>query len=85
MLIPYKILKLEKRHYPVCPECGHHSIVLFTPPKEGIVGTDEGYRTLGTPEYIDWDKAHLYCCNDANCSFKTPLRQLTTPLRESNN
>jgi len=79
----YKILKLEQRIYPVCPECGKHTIVLFTPPKEGIVGTEEGYRLIGTPEYIDWEAAHLYCCNaETDCKFKTRLFDLTTPLRE---
>ena len=79
----YKIIKLEKRNYPICPECGKHTIVLFTPPKERIVGTEEGYRTIGTPEYIDWYRAHLYCCNgETNCKFNTPLLKLTTPLRE---
>ena len=79
----YKIIKLEKRKYPICPECGKHTIVLFTPPKEGIVGTEEGYKTIGTPEYVDWDKAHLYCCNgQTNCKFNTFLNKLTTPLTE---
>ncbi len=79
----YTIIKKEKRTYPICPECGKHTIVLFTPPKEGIVGTEEGYRTIGTPEYVDWNKAHLYCCNgETNCEFNTRLLDLTTPLKE---
>lgn len=79
----YKLLKLEKRLYPVCPECGKHTIVMFSPPKEGIVGTEKGYKTIGTPEYVDWDKAHLYCCNGStNCKFNTRIMDLTTPLKE---
>jgi hypothetical protein len=79
----YKIIKLEKRKYPICPECGKHSIVMFTPPREGIVGTPEGYKTIGTPEYVDWNRAHLYCCNGkANCKFNTRIRDLTTPTTE---
>ena len=67
----FKIIKLDKNGgRPICPECGKRTITLFTPPKEGIVGTDEGYKTIGTPEYIDWNRAHLYCCNgNSNCKF----------------
>ena len=73
-----KIIKLCERIYPICPECGKHTIVLFTPPKEPINDS-----LLGTNEYIDWDRSHLYCCNGStNCKFNTPLKELTTPLRE---
>lgn len=79
----YTIIKKGKRTYPICPECGKHTIVLFAPPKDGIVGTKKGYETLGTPEYVDWNKAHLYCCNgETNCTFNTPINELTTPLKE---
>ena len=72
-----------KSKYPICPQCGKNTIVLFTPPKEGIVGTPEGYRTMGTPDYVDWDKAHLYCANgQTNCDFNTPIKNLTTPVKE---
>jgi len=82
-LFNHALLKLEPRSYPVCPECGKHTIVLFTPPKEGIVGTEEGYRTIGTPEYVDWAKASIYCANgETNCNITTRLNELTTPLRE---
>lgn len=71
------------KNRPICPECKKQTIVLFTPPKEGIVGTDEGYSTIGTPEYIDWNKAHLYCCNGkTNCKYEARLMgddKLTTP------
>lgn len=72
-----------KKDRPICPQCGQQTIVLFTPPKDGIVGTDDGYNLLGTPEYVDWTKAHLYCCNgETNCSYEAYLfgdNKLTTP------
>ena len=76
----FKILRLRERKYPICPECGQPTLVGFTPPKPGIVGTEKGYRTLGTPEYVDWTRAHLYCCNaKTNCKFNTRFVDLTTP------
>lgn len=69
-------------HRPVCPECGKNSIVLFTPPKEYLYPKDgkvhpDAYKLLGTPDYIDWEKAHLYCCNgQTNCKFRTLLGDL---------
>lgn len=78
----FKILILKERKYPICPECGNASIVLFSPPREDIVGTEEGYKTIGTSAYIDWDKAHLYCAKDNNCKFNTKITDLTTPLTE---
>lgn len=71
------------KNRPICPECGKQTIVLFTPPKTGIVGTKEGYKTIGTPEYIDWERAHLYCCNgETNCKYEAMImgdEKLTTP------
>lgn len=58
--------------YPICPECGCNTIVGFTPPKKGKFGK----------ENIDWERAHLYCCNDANCNFNTRFLDLTTPNNE---
>lgn len=88
----YKILKLEKRIYPVCPECGKHTIVLFSPPKRCSVcdtpltgnGSSCSAGEIHTLEFkIDWNKANLYCCNaETNCKFKTKLAELTTPLKE---
>lgn len=76
-----KIIKLKPRKYPLCPECGEATIVGFTPPREGIVGTEEGYSKIGTPEYVDWNRAHLYCSNGkTNCKFTTRFFDLTTPL-----
>jgi len=84
-----KIIKLEKRRYPICPECGKHTIVMFSPPKDYLYPKDrkvhpDAYKLLGTQEYVDWDKAHLYCCNGTtNCTFNTKIRDLTTPLKEA--
>jgi hypothetical protein len=61
--------------YPICPQCGHNSIVGFTPPKKGKYGK----------ENIDWEMAHLYCSNDANCTFNTRFLDLTTPRTEPDN
>jgi hypothetical protein len=73
----------NKITYPICPECGCNTLVGFTPPREGIVGTKEGYETIGTVEYVDWNKAHLYCCNaESNCKFNTRFVDLTTPMKE---
>ena len=81
-----KIVRLKQRKYPLCPECGMATIVGYTPPREGIVGTDEGYRTIGTAAYVDWERAHLYCCNgETNCKFQTRFFDLTTPLTEKKN
>lgn len=81
-----KAIKLGKAKYPICPECGQNTIVGFTPPREGIVGTEEGYKTIGTSAYVDWERAHLYCCNgESNCKFDTRFNDLTTPLTEHKN
>jgi hypothetical protein len=59
---------------------------MFTPPREGIVGTEEGYRLFysGSPDYVDWDRAHLYCCNGStDCRVEIPIRGgMTTPVME---
>lgn len=72
--------------YPICPKCGCNTIVVFTPPRDGIVGTEEGYRLLSerSPDYVDWSKAHLYCCNgQTNCDVSIPLMGgLMTPVGE---
>lgn len=69
--------------YPICPDCGCNTLVGFTPPREGIIGTQEGYDTIGTPEYVDWNRAHLYCANDANCKYEARFVDLTTPISEA--
>lgn len=51
---------------------------MFTPPKEPA-----DFSKLGSPEYVDWERAHIYCCNgETNCTIDTPLDMLTTPLAE---
>ena len=74
------------QRYPICPQCGANTIVIFTPPREGIVGTDEGYRLLHerSPNYVDWHRAHLYCCNgETNCNVNIPiLTGLSAPVME---
>lgn len=75
----YKIIKLEKRKYPICPECGKHTLVGFTSPKEPMDASK-----IGSMEYVDWERAHLYCCNGStNCKYNTRFIDLTTPLNES--
>jgi hypothetical protein len=64
--------------YPICPECGRNSIAAFTPPKAGKYA---GKKL----DDVDWERAHLYCANDANCQFNTRILDLTTPLNEPNN
>lgn len=72
-----KLIKLGKGLLPICPECGKRSIVAFTPPKEGLVGSPKGYEVLGTVDYVDWDRAHLYCSNaESNCTFNTRIFDL---------
>jgi len=74
----FKIIRLKNSKYPICPECGKRSIVLFTPPNEPI-----DFKKLGKDTYVNWDKAHLYCCNGStNCKFSTRIKDLTTPLTE---
>jgi len=74
----WKIIELKKRRYPICPECGEDTIVGFTPPKEPA-----DFSKLGTDEYVDWDRASLYCCNGRkNCSFNSRYKDLTTPQKK---
>ena len=71
---------------PICPLCGCNTLVLFTPPREEIFAHAKlRYALLGTPEYVDWDRAHLYCCNgDTACDIQIPLKGgLTTPVKEA--
>lgn len=64
--------------YPICPDCGCNTVVAFTPPKEPIQ-----FSKLGTPDYIDWTRSHLYCCNgETNCKFQVAIVDLSTPLSE---
>ena len=74
-------------NYPICPVCGCNTIVAFSPPRHGIVGTDEGYRLYSEKNwaaYVDWNRAHLYCCNgETNCDVKIPIiGGLMTPVKE---
>lgn len=76
-------MTLMEKKYPICPECGCNTLAMFSPPREGIIGTKEGYRTIGTPEYVDWNRVHLYCTNGTtNCKFDTRIMELTTPIQE---
>jgi hypothetical protein len=71
---------MDKKNRPICPQCKEPTIVLFTPPKKGIVGTWFGYANIGKPSYIDWKRAHLYCCNGStNCIYTAKLMG-DTPL-----
>jgi hypothetical protein len=77
----FKLLKLRKAKYPVCPECGRHTLVMFTPPKKGAKypPKNDDYAN----GYVDWNRAHLYCCaGDTSCKFDTRVMDLTTPLTE---
>lgn len=68
----------EEKKYPICPECGCNTLVGYTPPKEPVQS-----ELLGTPEYVDWEKAHLYCCNgEKDCKYSTRFVDLTTPMTE---
>ena len=61
--------------YPICPDCGRDTIVLFSPPKEPI-----NFEILGSQEYVDWYKAELYCCNgESNCQYRARIIDLCTP------
>ena len=72
------------KRYPVCPECGCNTLVMFTPPKEDVWNDlDRRYALIGSQDYVDWDRAHLYCCNgETDCKFDTRIRDLVTPMRE---
>ena len=74
------------KRYPICPECGCNTIVLFTPPREDVWNDlTKRYALIGTAEYVDWDRAHLYCCNgQTNCNVNISIRRgLSTPVREA--
>jgi len=71
---------------PICPLCGCNTLVLFTPPKEEVFNHPKlRYSMLGTPDYVDWDRAHLYCCNsETDCRIEIPIKDgLTTPVNEA--
>jgi hypothetical protein len=76
----------ETKLRPICPLCGCNTLVLFAPPKESVWNHKRlRYALLGTPEYVDWDRAHLYCCNgETNCNINIPIRGgLTIPVKEA--
>ena len=81
------LTRKNKKNRPICPECGEQTIVMFTPPKDRIVGTVLGYKLYNDKnwqEYVDWSKAHLYCCNGStNCRYTASVYgsddKLTTP------
>ena len=76
----------ETKLRPICPLCGYNTLVLFTPPKKGVFDNSKlRYSMLGTPEYVDWDRAHLYCCNgETDCRIEIPINGgLTTPVAEA--
>lgn len=65
---------------PICPECGCNTIVLFTPPKADSI---KNHVDISSQEYVDWSRAHLYCCNgESNCknTFGLMNFELCTPL-----
>lgn len=74
-----KIIKLKQSIRPICPECGKATLTLFLPPKKYLYPKDgevhpDAYKLLGTEEYVDWYRAHLYCSNGTkNCQFNYPL------------
>ncbi len=75
------------KRYPICPECGCNTLVMYSPPRDGLVGTDEGYRLYHEKDwanYVDWTKAHLYCCNgETNCDVNIPvIGGMTSPVQE---
>ncbi len=76
----------ETKLRPICPLCGCNTLVLFTPPKQEVIDHPKlRYSMLGTPEYIDWDRSHLYCCNgETDCRLEIPIKGgLTTPVKEA--
>jgi len=84
-----KVTKLEPlpntKNYPICPHCGCNTLVMFAPPKKEVFDDlDKRYKLWGTTEYVDWDRAHLYCCNgETDCKFETKIKDLVTPMREA--
>lgn len=82
--LPQELPKTKLR--PICPLCGCNTLVLFSPPRDEILAHDKlRYSMLGTQEYVDWDRAHLYCCNgETNCDINIPIKGgLTTPVKEA--
>jgi len=66
--------------YPICPECGENTIVLFAPPKEGKSCSADDVEWKN----VDIQRTHLYCCNGSStCKFNTKIQELTTPLTEA--
>ncbi len=73
------------KRYPICPECLCNTLVMFSPPREDVWNDlEKRYSLIGTQEYVDWDRAHLYCCNgETNCNVRIPVRGgMTTPVNE---
>lgn len=74
-LMPFP--RLRDKNRPICPECGERTIVLFTPPKLPL-----DMKLIGSAEYVDWSRAHIYCCNaSTNCKYEPMLigsKELTT-------
>ena len=72
----------DTSHRPLCPECHQPTVVLFSPPKDYLFPKDgtvhpDAYTLMGKQEYVDWNKAHLYCSNaSTNCTFNTLLSDL---------
>jgi len=57
---------MSRKNLPICPECKQPTLDFFTPPNE-----PPNFKILGTPEYIDWYRAHLYCTNGkTNCKYR---------------
>jgi hypothetical protein len=76
----------ETKLRPICPLCGCNTLVLFTPPKKEVIEHPKlRYSMLGTPEYVDWNRAHLYCCNaETDCRIEIKINGgLTTPVNEA--
>lgn len=65
------------KNRPICPECKQPTIVLFSPPNDGLVGTEKGYKLYHDKDwqnYVNWARAHLYCCNGkTNCKYTAYL------------
>lgn len=81
---PPELPKTKMR--PICPLCGCNTLVLFTPPKKEVFDHPKlRYSMLGTSDYIDWDRSHLYCCNgETDCRIEIPINGgLTTPVNEA--
>jgi hypothetical protein len=63
-----------EKNRPICPECKEPKIVLFTPPKKMYEGQPHSQEFMQSGEYVDWDRAHLYCANGTtNCKYTAHL------------